>query len=145
MADIDPREVAVSDVYKGDVCAAVLERTDGSVRFRYLDSYLDAGGPAVASRLPLSPQPVLSAAGSVPPFFAGLLPEGVRLAALTRRVSTSADDMLSLLMTVGADCIGDVRVVPSGVEPATVTPLAVVDDWATADFDELFAASVAVA
>ncbi|MEW6470823.1 MAG: HipA domain-containing protein [Actinomycetota bacterium] len=145
MPDVDPREVDVADVYKGDIRAAVLERAGGSVRFRYLDSYLDAGGPPVASRLPLSPQPLVSAAGSLPPFFAGLLPEGVRLAALTRRVRTSADDMLSLLVAVGADCIGDVRVVPSGVEPAAATPLAVVDDWGSADFDELFAASVAVA
>ncbi len=144
MTDDDPREVTAADVYKGDVRAGVLERMEGAVQFRYLPDYLAGGGPQVATRLPLSPQPVVTPAGSVHPFFAGLLPEGVRLGALTRRVKTSADDMLSLLLAVGADCIGDVRVVPGASDAAPAKPLVVVDDWADADFDELFAASVAV-
>lgn len=144
MSAVDLREVAAADVYKGEVRAAVLERESGSVRLRYLDEYLAGAGPAIGFRLPKTGPPVTAPAGSVPPFFAGLLPEGARLQALTRRVKTSADDMLSLLMAVGADCIGDVRVIPSGSEPASFPPLAVTGDWSTTDFEELFAASVAV-
>lgn len=51
----------------------------------------------------------------MPPFFAGLLPEGVRLQALTAAARTSIDDHLTLLLVVGADTIGDVQILPEGV------------------------------
>ncbi|MGQ0463706.1 MAG: type II toxin-antitoxin system HipA family toxin [Sporichthyaceae bacterium] len=140
----DTRAVAAADVYKGAVLAATLERIDGGVQFGYRAEYLTSGGPAVATGLPLQSRPTISVAGSVPPFFAGLLPEGARLQALTRRVKTSADDMLSLLLAVGSDCIGDVRVVPAGTDPEAVAPLALVTSWDETDFEELFAASVAI-
>ena len=35
-------------------------------------------------------------------------------------MKTSADDELSLLLAVGADTIGDIQVVPSGVQPTEV-------------------------
>lgn len=53
----------VADVYKAGVLAARLERHGGGTRFSYLPAYLASGGPAVASSLPLSAEPVLSAAG----------------------------------------------------------------------------------
>jgi len=53
----------------------------------------------------------------VPPFFAGLLPEGRRLTALRRKVKTSADDELTLLVAVGQDTVGDVQVVGRGQAP----------------------------
>jgi serine/threonine-protein kinase HipA len=42
------------------------------------------------------------------PFFAGLLPEGLRLHALQTAVKTSRDDLFSLLVASGADTIGDI-------------------------------------
>jgi serine/threonine-protein kinase HipA len=58
----------------------------------------------------------------VPPFFANLLPEGRRLAALRRSVKTSPDDELSLLLAVGSDPVGDVQVLQQPEEsPAPVT------------------------
>lgn len=44
----------------------------------------------------------------MPPFFAGLLPEGRRLNALINKIKTSKDDLFSLFAAVGADCIGDI-------------------------------------
>lgn len=55
--------------------------------------------------------PVRTAAGAVPPYFAGLLPESRRLTALQRAIKTSADDEFSLLLAIGHDAIGDVQVV----------------------------------
>lgn len=104
----------VADVYKAGVLAARLERHDGGTRFSYLPAYLTAGGPAVASSLPLSTEPVLSAAGAAPPYFTGLLPEGRRLNALRRSVKTSVDDELSLLIAAGANPVGDVQIVGHG-------------------------------
>jgi HipA N-terminal domain len=48
--------------------------------------------------------------GAVPAFFVGLLPEGVRLGVVTTSTKTSADDHFTLLLAIGADTIGDVRV-----------------------------------
>ena len=102
-----------ADVYKAGVLAATLSRTGEGVAFEYTTQYLDLGGPAVASTLPLTDQPRVTAAGAVPPFFAGLLPEGRRLTKLRQAIKTSADDELSLLVAVGADPIGDVQIVAS--------------------------------
>lgn len=109
--------VAQADVFKAGVLAATLTRSPGGVEFGYRSEYLAAGGPAVATTLPLTEQPVVTVAGAVPAFFAGLLPEGRRLSSLRRAVKTSADDELSLLLAVGSDAIGDVQVVPAGQEP----------------------------
>jgi serine/threonine-protein kinase HipA len=82
------RFVDVADVYKAGVLAASLRRTTTGVVFAYRADYLDARGAAVASTLPLATEPVVTAAGALPPFFTGLLPEGRRLTALRRAVKT---------------------------------------------------------
>jgi len=104
----------IADIYKAGVLAARLERHDGGTRFSYLPAYLASGGPAVASSLPLTSEPVLSAAGAAPPYFTGLLPEGRRLNALRRSIKTSVDDELSLLIAAGANPVGDVQIVGHG-------------------------------
>ncbi len=127
----------IADIYKAGVLAARLERHDGGTRFSYLPAYLRSGGSAVASSLPLTPEPVLSAAGAAPPYFTGLLPEGRRLNALRRSIKTSADDDLSLLIAAGANPVGDVQIVGHG-EPLDPDEHAVeLDPWRTVDFDEL--------
>lgn len=119
--------VREAQVFKGSRPAATLRRVPAGVEFAYLSRYLAEGGPAVASTLPLSEAPILTPAGAVPPFFAGLLPEGRRLSSLRRAVKTSADDDLSLLLAVGADAVGDVTVMPLGREMVEPQPLVVVD------------------
>lgn len=98
-------------VWVGDAAAAVIERTREGTEFRYLDDYSDR---PVATTLPLSTDPVRLPPGQLPPFFAGLLPEGRRLSALKRSVKTSADDDLGLLLAVGANTVGNVSVLPEG-------------------------------
>jgi serine/threonine-protein kinase HipA len=114
------RTVDQADVFKGGRRAATLTRTPDGVEFCYLDAWITAGGSAVATTLPVTAEPVVRPGGAVPAYFAGLLPEGRRLGALRRAVKTSADDELTLLLAVGADAIGDVQVVPTGVLPAEV-------------------------
>ncbi|MFE4836673.1 type II toxin-antitoxin system HipA family toxin [Arthrobacter sp. NPDC056691] len=127
----------VADIYKRGVLAARLERYDGGTKFSYLPAYLQSGRPAVASSLPLSPEPVLSGAGAAPPYFTGLLPEGRRLNALRRSIKTSADDDLSLLIAAGGNPVGDVQIVGHG-EPLDPEEHAVeVDPRRPVDFDEL--------
>lgn len=114
--------VTEADVYKAGTLAAQLTRTSEGVRFEYLDSYLNShldnpSESAIATTLPLTDAPMLSPSGAVPPFFAGLLPEGRRLTSLRQRIKTSADDELSLVVAVGQDTVGDVQVVRRGTTP----------------------------
>jgi serine/threonine-protein kinase HipA len=131
------RGVEQADVYKNGRHAATLTRTADGVEFRYFDEWVDAGGPPVATTLPVRSEPVLRPAGALPSYFAGLLPEGRRLGALRRAVKTSADDELSLLLAVGADAIGDVQVVPAGVPPAEVAPRIAIENIADTSFAQL--------
>lgn len=116
------RAIRVADVYKSGRKAAQLRRSSSGTEFAYLPEYLNDGIP-VATTLPLSNEPRFTTPGSVPPFFAGLLPEGRRLLALRRSVKTSADDEFSLLLAVGQDPVGDVQVVPEGEQPLEPEPL----------------------
>jgi serine/threonine-protein kinase HipA len=127
----------IADIYKAGVLAARLERHDGSTRFSYVAGYLSTGGPAVATSLPLTSEPVLSSAGAAPPYFTGLLPEGRRLNALRRSIKTSADDDLSLLIAAGGNPVGDVQIVGHG-EPLNPDDHAVrLDPRRPVDFDQL--------
>ncbi len=133
------RFVASADVYKQGRLAGRLTRTsDGSVVFAYLSEYRDGPSPlAVASTLPVTDGSVSSPHGSVPAFFAGLLPEGRRLRVLQDAVKTSLDDELTLLLAVGADVPGDVQVVPAGAPPTDPPPAVDAVEVATLDFLEL--------
>ena len=117
--------VRTADVYKNGVLAGQLARTEhGGVRFWYERKYLDGRAQPIAVSLPLSEMAVETPAGALPPFFAGLLPEGHRLTVLKNAAKTSFDDELTLLLAVGADVPGDVQVVPSGAQPEEPPPLA---------------------
>ncbi|WP_165314368.1 type II toxin-antitoxin system HipA family toxin [Agromyces protaetiae] len=130
--------VDAADVYKSGVLAGSLTRTPAGIAFDYADSY-PADAPQVATTLPRTDAPLVTPAGAVPPFFAGLLPEGRRLTALRRAVKTSADDELSLLVAVGADTIGDVQVVAHGEQPPAESSGISIDARAGFRFDDLLA------
>ncbi len=131
------RDVDVADVLKADRRAATMRRTRDGIVFRYDDGYLGAGGPAIATTLPISSEPLVTAAGAVPPFFAGLLPEGRRLTAVREALKTSLDDELSLVLAIGGDPVGDVRVVPAGERPVLPQPTVVWRDGADISFREV--------
>src|SRR5690606_9789779 len=67
---------------------------------------------SISFTLPITNQPFTTIGDNLHPFFAGMLPEGLRLTALVTAMKTSADDMFSLLIASGPDCIGDVYVAP---------------------------------
>jgi serine/threonine-protein kinase HipA len=60
----------------------------------------------------------------------------VRLAVVTTSTKTSADDHLTLLLAIGADTIGNVRVVPVGSDP--VRPQPMFDPEHDVDFQVVF-------
>lgn len=119
----DLGSVTHADVYKGVQLAAHLVRTKEAVVFSYTPEYIASNFPPVATTLPKSDIPRFTLAGGVPPFFAGLLPEGRRLVALQRAIKTSIDDELSLLLAIGQEVVGDVRILPSGEKLIAIDPL----------------------
>ncbi|MEV8148311.1 HipA domain-containing protein [Arthrobacter sp. NPDC080073] len=127
----------IADVYKQGVLAARIERHEGGTKFSYLPRYLESGGPAVATTLPLTNEAVFTPSGAVPPYFTGLLPEGRRLNSLRRAVKASADDELALLMGAGGDAVGDVQTVPHGEPPTEGGSAVVLDSKLPLDFDAL--------
>lgn len=115
------RDVDAADVYKGDLLAGSLTRVGNDVEFLYDGDYLDsASAPNLAWSIPKSSAETRASGGSVPAFFAGLLPEGVRLTGVVTATKTSEDDHFTLLLAVGSDTIGDVRVLPRGQEMSLV-------------------------
>jgi len=138
---IDARAVDVADVYKGDQLAGHLTRIHEGVSFEYHHDYIAGNNDAVASTLPIREPPYVTGSGAVPAFFAGLLPEGARLNAVVAAVKTSPDDELSLLVAVGEDTVGDVRITPHGVEPAGISRILPAKS-ADISFADLFARSI---
>lgn len=117
---MDPAEfkrMEAADVFCGNQRAGRLRRREDHVEFSYLPDYLRTEGRAAAVTLPRREEPYRAPGGMVPAFFAGLLPEGVRLQAAIETVNTSPDDELSLLLAVGGDTVGAVTVVPEGGQP----------------------------
>ncbi|MFZ0831646.1 MAG: HipA N-terminal domain-containing protein, partial [Mycobacterium sp.] len=126
---LDLREIAEADVYVDDDLAGHLVRGPGdTVSFDYVaeprPTHARVRERSVSWSLPRSGNhPVVTTGGGVPAFFAGLLPEGVRLGVVTLSTKTSADDHLTLLLAIGADTVGNVRVVPAGIDPARPLPM----------------------
>ncbi len=100
----------------------------------------DPGGIAV--HLPYAQRRFETGGVNLHPYFAGVLPEGLRLTALVRRAKTSEDDLFTLLALTGADCVGDVFAAPEGQTPQGGAPAAEVRALSEVSFRDLFERSV---
>ncbi len=134
------RVVTQADVYVAGALAGHLNRTKTGSTFRYSDTFAAPvpPSPGVAFALPPRTSPYEIHGYNLHPFFAGLLPEGLRLRALERRAKTSADDLLGLLLAAGPETIGDVSVVPAGEVPRETTPIVDLGALDELSFRELF-------
>ena len=93
----------------GRLCGILTEyQKNKEYGFKYLAGYM---GPVVSLTMPLSDQEYLFA--GFPPFFDGLLPEGVQLDALLRLAKLDSNDYFGQLLVVGADLVGYVTVEPA--------------------------------
>ncbi len=85
--------------------------TEGERGNRYSVTYLPGyRGEPVSLTMPLQSEPYRFE--TFPPFLDGLLPEGMMLEALLRTAKIDRDDLFSQILTVGADLVGAVTVVP---------------------------------
>ncbi len=87
--------------------AGVLEEVEkGSAYvFRYRDGY---DGEPLSLTMPLAQREYRF--DGFPPFFDGLLPEGVMLEALLRKLKVDRNDQFSQIVAVGKDLVGAVTV-----------------------------------
>lgn len=87
--------------------AGILEEIakGSSYRFSYDEQY---HGEPVSLLMPIEKRSFEFDA--FPPFFDGLLPEGVQLQALLKGAKIDADDLFQQLITVGHDLVGNVTV-----------------------------------
>ncbi len=76
-----------------------------SYRFVYLEEYQ---GPPVSLTMPIKEREFLF--DTFPPFFDGVLPEGIMLEGLLRKYKVDKGDYFGQLMRVGEDLVGAVTV-----------------------------------
>ncbi|MEO7163504.1 MAG: HipA domain-containing protein [Bdellovibrionia bacterium] len=133
MSSIDHAKAMSTEVYRGEQKIGTIIRTKSGSIFEYDFNYLSTltpdekeEGKGAAFHLPYSRSKFETSGVNLHPYFAGLLPEGLRLKALVKKVKTSEDDLLSLLIASGSDCVGDLYVLPKGA-PSPPTPVAIVD------------------
>lgn len=101
----------ISKIYifqEAQPCGQLLRTEQGSI-FEYGKTFIQ-NKTSIAFNLPVSSQAISTSGDNLHPFFAGLLPEGLRLNALIAATKTSASDMFTLLAASGPDTIGDISV-----------------------------------
>ena len=97
----------VANIFVSGQLAARLEEVEPGRHYRL--SYQPAyDGPPVSLTLPTSTREY--SFNEFPPFFDGLLPEGVMLEGLLKQVKCDRTDCFGQLIAVGADLVGAVTV-----------------------------------
>jgi serine/threonine-protein kinase HipA len=92
-------------VFMNHELAGFLQQTETGYIFIYEDGYK---GPPISLTLPVQKEPYIFE--KFPPFFDGLLPEGMQLEGLLRFKKLDRHDYFGQLMCVGKDLVGAVHV-----------------------------------
>ena len=133
------RQVDELVVMRGSYELGLLRRTKIGASFTYHPAHAKTHfadeAQAVCFGMPVRQEPYDVQGVNLHPFFAGLLPEGLRLRALVGDVKTSEDDLFSLLVALGGNTVGDVWV--------TSDPKALGDDEPTINIAGLAQSSFA--
>lgn len=95
-------KVLVNGVLAGEI--EEMERGK-KYRFIYLEGY---NGPSVSLEMPCTQ--LIYDYDKFPPFFEGLLPEGMMLESLLKQAKLDRNDFMGQLIAVGGDLVGNVTV-----------------------------------
>lgn len=96
-----------ANVYFLGELAGVIEEVEKNKRYKFVYENDYTGNP-ISLTMPVIKSEYLFE--SFPPFFDGLLPEGIMLEGLVRRLKIDSDDLFGQLMAVGHDMVGAVTV-----------------------------------
>ena len=95
-----------AEVYQQGTLAGILEELDQNrYRFNYMPGY---SGQRISLTLPIREAPYEF--DKFPPFFEGLLPEGMPLEAMLRQSKIDKKDLFKQLVTVGEDVVGSLTI-----------------------------------
>lgn len=83
-----------------------LSRTAQGSRF---DFDKEVVGSPITYQIIAKPEPLEITGINLPPYFAGLLPEGLRLKSMVKNLKISEDDLFSLLVSAGQEPVGDLH------------------------------------
>lgn len=103
-------------IYRGEILAGTLSRTIDGCEFTFEPTFLEnPKHKGLAFSMPKRSDPYRIQGVNLHPFFAGLLPEGLRLKAILKHLKTSQDDLFTLFAAVSSHTVGDVYAVGEGV------------------------------
>lgn len=96
-----------ADIYNFGIIAGRLDELDQGklYKFIYLNEY---DGPPISLSMPVTEKEYTF--DCFPPFFEGLLPEGIQLEGLVRKAKVDKNDFMGLLLAAGGDLVGSVTV-----------------------------------
>lgn len=95
-----------ANVYVKNILAGILEEENRHhYRFSYIPEYTSS---PVSLTMPINNK--IYEFEQFPPFFEGLLPEGILLDALLKQAKLDKSDYFGQLMLVGKDVVGDVTI-----------------------------------
>ena len=98
-------------VYYQDKAAGLLKKTQDGYEFLYNSDYIkDNNSRPISLSIPLSEKKYFS--DDLFPFFENLLPEGWLLELTVSRLKIDKNDKFNLLLHVGNDTVGAVRIKP---------------------------------
>ncbi|MBA3660470.1 MAG: HipA N-terminal domain-containing protein [Gammaproteobacteria bacterium] len=89
----------------GEIAGVLENLNNGQYRFHYQPDY---AGPPVSLTMPV--RTTAYEFNKFPPFFEGLLPEGILLEALLRKYKIDRHDYFKQLLIVGHDVVGAVTI-----------------------------------
>jgi serine/threonine-protein kinase HipA len=104
----EPKSIDTVKVFKKGTFAGTLERTKNGSRILFSEEFCKSNKNLTFCISTTDLVYEFSGAG-LPPYFAGLLPEGLRLKALIKKLKTSPDDFFTLLVATGSEFVGDVH------------------------------------
>jgi len=104
------KKINTLQIYKNDIYVGELSRTSNGCEIKFAPEFVKTHeNQQIAYHLKVKSSPFVFSGVNLPPYFAGLLPEGLRLKALVKKIKTSTDDMFSLLVAAGSDPVGDLH------------------------------------
>lgn len=98
-------------IFRNGIQAGILKRTKQGCKFEFYKDFLNQKTyKGISFNMSKNSGALQNNGVNLFPFFAGLLPEGLRLKSLVKNLKTSEDDLFSVFAAIGKQVIGDVYV-----------------------------------
>lgn len=110
---MDSKSVNQIKIFKNDIEAGAIVRTKDGCRIEFNEEFKKENSH-LTFKITTEKKIYDFKGVGLPPYFAGLLPEGLRLKALIKKMKTSQDDLFTLLVESKGETIGDIHFAEPG-------------------------------